>query len=195
MHFKKFILSLARFICRIISSILWQLVWLLPLWCLLWYGRFKLPQFMKIHFGIDQIQDRLVSLEHFTEVMKANSSLSNPSAILNYISAQLTKLNFTFKLNTTEMMAHIFQSTALWIMDAIWIIALVYAAIRAFRLFRTKSGQYDIAHQVAKQIAPEIFALRQEICILQQQVAELKRTSLPPISEDQNDQVAALPKE
>jgi len=192
MRLKKFFLFIAHFVCRLISSVLWQLVWLLPLWGLLWYGRFKLPLFIKSHFGVDQIQDRLVSLEHFVEVMKENSSISNPSSIFNYISAQLTKLNFTLKLNTAEMISNIFQSTLLWFMDAIWFIALIYAIIRAIRLFREKSGRYNMAHQIAKQITPEIFALRQDISALQQQVAELKKMA-QPISEDHHEPVPALP--
>ena len=175
---KKALIAIARPICRLISAALWQLVWLVPLWGIYWYGKHALPSMIQAHFGVDQAQDRLASLEHLAEVMKNNASLTNPAAILHYLSAQLSKLSTTLKLNSIEMTSNIIQTICLWGLNILWILALIYALIRTIRLYRSKSEIHDTANAVAKQIHPQIVLLKHEIASLREEIQNLKNENI-----------------
>ena len=175
---KKTLISIARPICRLIASALWQLVWLLPLWGACWYGKLALPRIIRSHFNIDQAQDRLVSLEQFAETMKNASSLTNPTALMHYLSALFSKFSVSTKLNTLEMASNVSQTVCIWGLNLIWIIALIYAVVRTFRTYRSKSATYETATTVARQIQPQLILLQQEILALRQEIQDLKSNAL-----------------
>ena len=179
----KTFVTIARPICRFIAAALWQLVWLLPLWCVCWYGKWALPKMIQSHFGIDQAKDRLASLEQLAEIMKSNSSLTNPTAIMHYLSAQLSRFSVSTKLSTLEMTSNVLQTICIWGLNLLWICALIYAAIRTFRLYRSKSETFDTARAVAHQIQPQLVLMQQEIMALRDEIQELKSQQLPPPEE------------
>lgn len=171
--------AIARPICRLIASALWQLLWLLPLWCVCWYGKLALPKMIRAHFGVDQAQDRLESLTHYADLMKANTSLTNPTALMHYLSAQLSKLSVAAKLNTIEMTSNVLQTICIWGLNLVWICALIYAVIRTIRLYRAKTETFDTARAVAHQIQPQLVLMQQEIMALRDEIEELKTQQLP----------------
>lgn len=177
----KTFVTIVRPICRLIASALWQLVWLLPLWCVCWYGKWALPTMIRSHFGVDQAQDRLASLTQFADLMKTNASLTNPTAFMHYLSAQLSKLSVAAKLNTIEMTSNVLQTICIWGLNLLWICALIYAVIRTFRLYRSKSETYDTARTVVDQIQPHLVLMQQEIIALRDEIEELKTQQLPNI--------------
>ena len=145
---KKTLVAIARPICRLIASALWQLLWLLPLSVVYWYSKQALPNMIRSHFGVDQAQAKLSSLEQFAELMKNNSSLTNPTAILHYLSAQLSKFSAATKLSTIEITSNILQTICLWGLNILWILALVYAVIRALMsVSQKKRSQTAIYHK------------------------------------------------
>ena len=174
----KTLVTIARPICRLIAAILWQLVWLVPVWLLCWYGKMTLPLKIRSYFGMDQAQDRLASLEQFAEVMKNNSSLTNPTAILHYLSAQLAKFSAVTKLNTLEITSNLLQTLCLWGLNLLWILALVYALVRILRLYRSKSATHETAVAVARQLQPQLILLRQELDALHEEIQDLKKGNL-----------------
>jgi len=176
---KKTFIMIAHHICRFVSSALWQLVWLVPVCVVCWYGKLVVPDMIHAHFRLDQAQDRLVSLEKFAEVMKANVSLSNPNALVHYISAQLTKFSVVAKLNTLEMTSNICESVCLWGINLLWIVAVIYAVIRTIRLYRAKSEMYETASTVVRQLESKFMLLHQEIAQLRDEIQSLKKVSLP----------------
>ena len=171
---KKTLISIARSICRLVSSALWQLVWLIPLGCLCWYGKAVLPLKIRTHFNVDQLQDRLFSLEKFADLMKDNVSISNPTALVHYLSAQLTKFSTTTKLNTIEMASNLIQTICLWGLNLIWIAAVVYAVIRTIRLYRAKTEIYTTAQTVSALLQPQLLLLQQEVASLREEIKALK---------------------
>ena len=177
---KKAFMAFVRPICRLIGAALWQLVWLIPLWGVCWYSKRALPQMIRTHFGVDQAQDKLNSLEQFAEIMKSSSSLSNPTALLHYISAQLSKFSAATKLSTLEITSNILQTLCIWGLNLIWIIALVYAVVRTIRLYRDKANTYNTALSVAHQLQPQLLALQQEISALREEIQELKKAPALP---------------
>lgn len=180
---KKTLIAIARPFCRLIVSALWQLVWLLPLWCVCWYGKLALPRMIRTHFGVDQAQDRITALDQIAEVMKANTSLSNPTALVHYVSAQLSKFSISTKMNTLEIASNVLQTVCIWGLNLIWIAALIYAVIRTFRLYRSKSETFDTARAVVHEIEPQLVLMQQEIMALQDEIQELKSGLLPKSKE------------
>ena len=174
---ESFGMKLMRRVCRFIAAILWQLVWLVPVCGLCWYGKLVLPQMVRAQFGIDQTQDRLLSLEPFAEIMKHNTSFSNPTALLHYVSAQLSKISVSMKLNTLEASSEIFQTVCIWLINILWIVAVIYAVIRVFKTYRSKSKEYALAQRVARQIQPDIWALQREVMVLREEIQSLKKLS------------------
>lgn len=183
-----------RIICRFIASILWQLVWLIPLWGLCWYGKLFLPKLIRSQFAIDQLKDRLVSLEQFAEIMKKNTSFSNPTALIHYVSTQLAKISETVKLNTLEVTSDILQNLCVGVINLLWIVALIYAVIRVFKTFHAKTQEYALAHQVARQMQPDIWALQKEVMALRQEIQSLKKLSGQAVDTEVDEQVL-LPNE
>jgi len=183
-------LAVARPICRMIASLLWQLVWLLPFEGICLYLRIRIPTIINAHFGVDQLQDRLVSLEHFADYMKATSSISNPSAMFQYLSAQINKLAVSTRLHTVQMTADVIQSICLWGLSLLMICGVIYAVIRAFRQYRAKSEIYETAITIEKTLSAEFRSLHAEIEKLQQQIAHLQQNYLPEGEKD----VPQLPK-
>ena len=177
---KNTLVAIARPICRLIAAALWQLIWLVPVWFICWYGKSALPQMIRAHFGADQARDRLTSLEQFAELMKSNASLTNPTAFMHYLSAQLSKFSAATKLNTIEITSGILQSICLWGLNLLWIIAIIYAVIRTIRLYRAKSEIRSTAIAIAKQLQPQIFILQQEILALREEIQELKTSKQLP---------------
>ena len=174
MRFKKFLLALFRPVWHLIVAILWQLVWLVPVGLGIWYIKRILPAALNGHFGVDQARDRLVSLEKFVDVIKSAGSLTSPSFLMNYMSAQLSKFTVTAQLHTALMTTQILESMCLWGLNLLGIIAVVYAVIRVFRHFRTRIQTDYVATSVAKKIHPDIEELKEQIILLQQQVQDLK---------------------
>jgi len=172
---KKFWLGCARIFCRFIAATLWQLIWLVPVALLCWYGKLVVPSWIHARFNIDQTHDRLVSLEHFADMMKQNSSLSNPTALLHYISAQMAKISVSVKLNTLEATSDILQNVCIWILNLLWILAVVYAVVRIVRAYRARSQAYVLAQQVAYQIRPDILSLQNEVAALRAEIQSLKQ--------------------
>ena len=183
---KKTFVMISRHICRLIASALWQLVWLVPICVVCWYGKLVVPNIIHSHFRLDEAQDRLVSLEKFAEVMKANTSLSNPTALVHYISAQLTKFSIAAKLNTLEMTSNICETVCLWGINLLWIVALIYAVIRTIRLYRAKSEVFETACTVVRQLEPRLMLMHQDISKLREEIQTLKQTSLLNSSEKEN---------
>ena len=175
---KKTLLAIAYRFCRLVSSALWQLLWLIPVGVLCWYGKTILPQAIQNHFGLDQARDRLTSLEQFAEVMKNNSSLTNPTALLHYISASFSKFAATTRLSTLEITTNILQNICLWGLNILWIVAVIYAIIRTIRLYKAKSSTYEIAASVTRQIQPQLILLQQEIAALRDEIQSLKEENL-----------------
>ncbi len=175
---KRTLIAIARPICRLIASALWQLVWLLPLWGVCWYGKSALPRMIRGHFGIDQAESKLASLTQFSDLMKANSSLTNPTAIVHYLSAQLAKFTATAKLNTLEITSNVLQTVCIWGLNLLWICALIYAVIRTIRLYRSKSETFDTAQAVTHQIQPQLILIQQQIMDLHNEIQELKLQQL-----------------
>ena len=134
---------------------------------------------IRAHFGIDQAQDRLNSLTQFADLMKNNASLSNPTAFMHYLSAQLSKLSVAAKLNTIEMTSNVLQTICIWGLNLLWICALIYAVIRTIRLYRSRSETFDTAKAVAHQIQPQLVLMQQEIMALRDEIEELKLQQLP----------------
>ena len=189
---KKTFIAIVRPICRFISSALWQLVWLVPLWCVCWYGKWALPKMIRSHFRVDQTQEHLASLSQFADLMKNNSSLTNPTAFMHYLSAQLSKLSVSAKLNTIEMTSNILQTVCIWGLNLLWICALVYAVIRTFRLYHSKSEIFDTARAVVHQIQPQLVLMQQEIKALREEIQELK---LPQLTKTKENEHPLLPDE
>lgn len=184
---KKALITLCRSVCRFIAAALWQLVWLIPLWGCCWYGKSVLPRLIRSHFGLDQLQDRLTSLEQFSDLMKNSSSLTNPTALMHYLSAQLSRFSLSTKLSTIEITANILEKICIWGLNLLWIAAVIYAVIRTFKLYRHKSDTYETATTVAQQILPHLVLLQQEIITLQEQVQSLKENiALTPPKEHEN---------
>lgn len=171
---KKKLFALARSFCRLISCFLWQLIWLIPVGIFYFYGKLTFPSLIERKFALDQFQDRLISLEHFSATMKDNVSFTNPSALFQYLSAQLTKFSVSAKLNTLEMTSDILQSLCLLGLNIFVIIALIYAFMRSFRLYRSKTEIYDTAHSVVDLLAPQLNLLHQEVLALQDELQTLK---------------------
>ena len=174
---KRFLLALARMICRFVAVVLGQLLWLVPLWGLCWYGKMALPQLIYTKFGIDQTQDRLASLETFAEMMKQNTSLSNPTALLHYVSAQLSKISVAIKLNTLETTGNVLAILGVGLINLLWILAVVYAVIRIVRVYREKSHEYALAQQITKQLRPDILDLQCEVAALREEVRALRENA------------------
>lgn len=191
---KRFLLEFARLFCRFVSAVLWQASWFLPFWGLCWYGKLALPKIIRAQFGVEQAQDRLVSLDQLAEIMKQNTSLTNPTALLHYVSAQLSKMSVSVKLNTLEVTSNIMETLALWAINMLWILALIYAIFRIFKSFRARSQAYALAHQVAKQIRPDIFSLQCELAALREEVQALRNGQALPVAEDIQEK-PALPNE
>jgi len=183
---KKMFITIARPICRFLASALWQLVWLVPLWGVCWYGKWALPRMIHAHFGVDRTKEHLASLTQFADLMKANSSLTNPSAIMNYLSAQLSKLSVATKLSTIEMTSNILQTICIWGLNLLWICALIYAVIRAFRLYHSKSVTFDTACAVTRHLQPQLALIQQEIMDLRDEIQELKSQQLPESKKQKN---------
>ena len=175
---KKTLLAIAYRFCRLVAAALCQLLWLIPVGILCWYGEKALPSFIQNHFGLDQARDRLTSLEQFAEVMKNNSSLSNPTAFLHYLSALFSKFAATTKLSTIEITTNILQNICLWGLNILWILAVIYAIIRTLRLYRAKSTTYDIAASVTRQIQPQLILLQEEIAALREEIQSLKEDKM-----------------
>ena len=171
---KKFLISLSRVICRLIASVLWQLVWLFPLWGACWYGKMVFPQLIREHFGLEQMQNELAAWQQVAELMKSNTSLTNPTALMHYLSAQLSKLPLTAKINTLEVTCGVLQSLCVWGLNLVLILSLIYAIIRAIRLYRSKTETYETAVVVVRQLQPQLAKLHQEICTLQQELQDIK---------------------
>ncbi len=174
---KKILLVFARIICRFVAVVLGQLVWLMPLWGLCWYAKLNLPNFIYTHFGIDQTQDRLASLESFAEVMRQNTSLTNPTTLLNYIGVQLSKISVALKLNTLAATGHIMEVLGVGLINLVWILALLYAVIRIVRVYREKSHEYALAQQITKQLRPDILDLQCEVAALREEVRALRENA------------------
>ena len=174
MRFKKFLLTLLRPVWQLIVAILWQLVWLVPVGLGIWYIKRILPAALNAHFGVDQARDRLVSLEQFVDVIKSAGSLTSPSFLMNYMSAQFSKFAVTVQLHTALVTTQILESICLWGLNLLGIIAVIYAVIRVFRHFRSRVQTDYIATSVSKKIRPDIEELKEQIILLQQQVQELR---------------------
>ena len=195
MKFKAFFISFFRPIFRLIISALWQLVWLAPVALLYWYAQRTLPSFIQAHFGLETIQNKMNTLDNVAEVMKSSTSLTNPTALLHYVSTQLSKLALSFQLNATQMTASVLQSLCSWGLDILWIIAVIYALIRTIRTYRSKSEVYQTALSVVQQLEPQLSSLKEELEALRVEVQQFKQQStqqLPP-SEDTHENL--LPKE
>lgn len=190
MTLKQNLVAVARPICRMIAALLWQAVWLIPFWAICLFAKWRLPFLIKSHFGIDQIQDRLTSLDHFAEVMKATTSVTNPTALLKYISTQFSKFTLSTRLYTIEMTSNMLQSACLWGLNLLMVAALVYAVIRALRLYRSKSEIYDTARTVSLVLRPEFYQLQMEIEKLREEIQQLKSDRL-----QEPEDVPQLPKE
>lgn len=192
---KKTFLAIARPICRFIASALWQLVWLVPVWCVCWYGKITLPQMIRGHFGVDQAQDRLASLEHLAEVMKANTSLTNPTALMHYLSAQLSRFSISTKLSTLEMTSNVLQTICIWGLNLIWVAALIYAVIRTFKTYKSKTETYDTAAAVVRHLQPQLLLMQQQIMALRDEVHELKQTHRLITTDKKHSKTPLLPNE
>ena len=188
---KKAFITIFRPICRLISAILWQLIWFIPVSCLYWYAKQIVPNMLRAHFGIDQAQDRLSSLEQFADLMKNNASLTNPTALLHYLSAQFSRFSVATKLNTMEMTCNILQTICLWGLNILWVLAIIYAIIRALRHYRNKSEIYATSMAIKKQLQPQLILLQQEIATLHREIQELKE--MPSLSHNKHNQEKLLP--
>ncbi len=175
---KKTLMAIARPICRMTAGFLWQLIWLAPVYLFCWWGKMHFPHAIRTHFGLEQAQDRLTSLERFSEVMKNNVSLSNPAALGSYLSTQLSKFSMAAKLNTLEMTSGLTESLCVWWLNLLWIVAVIYAVIRTFRYYRAEKATYDAAQAVSHQLQPAFYALQQEIIALRLELAQLKEEKL-----------------
>lgn len=173
---KKFWLACARKICRLVVATLWQLVWFIPFCGLCWYGKVILPEMIQQQFNIEQTQERLVSLEKFAEAMKQNTSLSNPTALWHYVSAQLNRISVSVKLNTLEATCDMLQNLCIWTIYLLWILAIIYAIIRIIRAYRAKTQAYSVAVQVVHQIRPDILILQNEVAALRAELQSLKQS-------------------
>ena len=190
---KKFWLACARRFCRLVAATLWQLVWFIPVSLLCWYGQLVLPDIIYHQFKIEQTQERLASLEQFAEAMKQNTSLSNPTALWHYISAQLSKISASVKLNTLETTNEVLQNLCIWAIDIIWILAVFYAIIRIVRAYRAKTQAYAVGVQVVHQIRPDILAIQNEISALKAEILSLKQQTESAVNS--NEQPISLPNE
>lgn len=186
---KKLFLAVARPVCRLIVCFLWQLIWLLPVAIGYFYGKSILPTLIRKHFAVDQLQDQLVSLDKFAEVMKNNSSLTNPSAAFQYITTLVSKFSVSAKLNTLEMTSDILQSLAVFGLNLLAIIALIYAVIRTFRLYRSKTETFDTAAVVVAQLHPQLQALHQEILALQDELQKMKEQHRLPSLNNKTEKI------
>ena len=105
---------------------------------------------------------------------------------MHYLSAQLSKFSAATKLNTLEMTSNILQTLCLWGLNLLWIIAVIYAVIRTFRLYRAKSQTYDTAIAMAKQLEPQLISLQQEIASLREEIYQLKEAQGLIEKQDEN---------
>ena len=176
---KKTLIAIVSPFCRLVSAALWQLVWLVPVGGLCWYGKMAIPRVIRAQFNIDQAQDRLLSLDKFADAMKNSVSLTNPAALVHYISAQLTKFSISTKLNSMELVSGFLQTLCIWGLNAIWIVAVIYAIIRTFRHYRARTETNVVAQTVVARLTPQLIHLQQEITKLHEELQNLKQTSLP----------------
>ena len=172
---KQTLILIARPICRLVASALWQLIWLLPVWGMCWYGKVRFPEMIRAHFKVDQLEERLASVEKFAELMKNTASLSNPTALMHYISAQFSRFSVATKLNTMEMTSHFFQTLCLWGLNLIWILAVIYAVIRMVRSYRSRSQIFTTTTAVARELDSKFLLLQQEIMTLREEIQSLKK--------------------
>ena len=171
---KKTVSMFVHPICRLIVSMVWQLVWLAPLWMICWYAKLQAPLMIRAHFNVDQLEERLVSLDKFAEVMKNNTSFSNPAALMHYISAQFSRFSVATKLNTLEMTSHFVQTLCLWGLNLILIVATIYAIIRTIRSYRARTQVYTTVTAIAQELEPKFTLLQQEIKALHEEIQRLQ---------------------
>ena len=176
---KKVFVMMTHSICRLFAAALWQLVWLIPVGGSCVYAKFVLPNMIRAHFGVVKMQGEVVALDRIAELMKANASLKNPTALMHYVSAQLSKFSATAKLSTLEMTSNILETLCVWGLNILLFVAVVYAIIRTIRAYRRKTETYDTARAVVRQVQPELQQLHQEIAILRQEIQYLKQQPLP----------------
>lgn len=188
---KKFLMHLGRVICRFVAAVLWQLVWLVPFWGLCWYGKKVLPGIIRSQFGVEQAQRKFDSLDQLAELMKQNTSLSNPTAVLHYMSAQMSKISMSVKLNTLEATSYAFETLAVWVVNLLWIAALVYAVFRVFKAYQAKTHEYALACQVVRQLQPDFVALQNEIAALRGEIYALKHQGdIPQITDAEQNSLS-----
>ena len=116
--------------------------------------------------------------------MKSTTSVTNPTAILQYISAQFNKFTLSTRLYTTEFTSHLFQLVCIWGLNLLMALAVFYAVIRALRLYKSKSTLYDTTKSIRLALKPDFYQLQTEIDALRQELHQLKMD----IQEPNNDQ-------
>ena len=76
-----------------------------------------------------------------------------------------------------EMASNLLQTLCIWGLNAIWIVAIIYAVIRTFRHYRARTETNIIAQTVVTRLTPQLTHLQQEITKLHEEIQNLKQSS------------------
>ena len=154
--------TLVKKIKRLISAILWQCLWLIPLCVFVWYGKKQIGPWCRDYFGIGEAQKLA---DYFTLQVNQTASpvIWNLGTISLHLKALFLSTTATAKLNSLIAVSDLITRLVSLMLNLIQIGGGIYALVRVKRAYFAQKNTDRISNTICREIMPEIETLRTEI--------------------------------